>query len=383
MKKYLRLTAREAINHFLLGDGSLAPETSDDIRKKLADLNKLKSDISVTIIIPTHRSKPNYDNDRIMLRNKIDAVEEELFARYPKRTVWPVRDNMREAEEMVDNGLNLDSMVLYANEHFSSIVKLPVELPEEISVGEYFDLRPLYKTIQQNRSYYILTVGQQKLRLMEALNDKINREFDEKDFPFIKDFYYEIHPRKRYIDSFTGNKEKEFYNDADKSFRVIWSENPMPLVLAGTVKSVSYYEEQMDDKSLVIARVSGSFDDTTLPLITEAVKPAVELYRSGVIAEHLKDIDAAASADLLVFDFADIGKAIEEGNTATLYIANDYTLHDDIFDPKIRSDEYTEQEMKQKYFQLIRSVAANKGAIVYLEDSVLEKYNGILLVKRY
>ena len=140
MKKYLKLSTNEAIRHFLLKDNTLAPETSEELRQKVKDLDELKSDISVTVIMPTHKSKPDYEMDRIVIKNLVDKASKQLLKDLDKRKAEIITENMEEARETVDNSLNLDCLVMYANEFFSSVVKLPVPAVEEILIGKYFDL---------------------------------------------------------------------------------------------------------------------------------------------------------------------------------------------------------------------------------------------------
>lgn len=382
MKKYLKLTTREAISHFIKG-GTLAPETSAEIRHKLADLADLKSDISVTIVIPTHRVRPDANKDSIALKNRIAAAEKDLFAMLEKRAVWPIAENLREAEEAIRNTTYLDSLVIYANEHFSSVVKLPVDLPEQTIICKYFDVRPLYKTMQQNRRYYIITVSREKIRLIEAFNDKAVMEIETDDFPFIKNSYYTVPHFKPAKDNFGDRMEKEFYNDADKSFKSFYNENPLPVVLAGDIKSVAYYEREMDDSSMVIGRVTGSFDTAPLHEIMDPVAPEVAKYRESAVREYLSAIDAARSANLLTTDLDEIIEQGRNGNVDTLFIGNNFNMRDPA---AVNMSELEQAEYNRSrddiFFGLLMDVTRRGGKIVFLEDDVIAQYGGIVIVKR-
>lgn len=384
MKKYLRLTTREAISHFIQ-DGTLAPETSAEIKEKLADLADLKSDVSVTIVIPTHRVRPDADKDAIVLKNRMDAAEKDLLAMMDKRSVWPIAENMREAEDAVRNSTCLDSLVVYANEYFSSVVKLPIGLLEQTTIGKYFDLRPLYKSMQQNRRYYVLTVSRNKIRLIEALNDKAVTEIETGDFPFVKNSLYTMSRDKPTGDGFEEAMEKEFYNDADKSFKPFYNENPMPVVIAGNVKSVAYYEGEMDDSSMVMGRVQGNFDTMPLHEIMALVAPEVERYRERTTQECLVAIDAARSANLLTTDIRQMIENSRNGQADTLYISNDFTMRADPATLEMNAEELAEHNRKtdDMFFELLMNVTRNGGSVVFLEDKLLAKYGGIVMVNRF
>lgn len=384
MKKYLRLTTREAISHFIQ-DGTLAPETSAEIKEKLADLADLKSDVSVTIVIPTHRVRPDADKDALVLKNRVDAAEKDLLAMMGKRAVWPIAENLREAEDAIRNTTYLDSLVVYANEYFSSVVKLPIDAPEQTTIGEYFDLRPLYKSIQQNRRYYVITVSRNKIRLIEALNDKAVKEIETGDFPFVKNSLYTISRDKPTGDGFEDTMEKEFYNDADKSFKPFYNENPIPVVIAGDVKSVAYYEREMDDSSMVIGRVQGNFDTMPLHEIMALVAPEVERYRERTVQECLIAIDAARSAKLLTTDIRQMIENSRNGQADTLYIGNDFTMRADPATSDMNAEEIADYNRKTDdiFFGLLTDVTRNGGTVIFLEDKHLAKYGGIVMVSRF
>lgn len=383
MKKYLKLTSNQAIRHFILRDKTLIPEASVELRQKWEDLEKLKSELSVSIVIPTHRTHPDSDIDPILLKNKIDEAERMLYDQLDKRQVWPIMENIKEARDAIDFSLSLDSLVLYANEHFSSIVRLPVDLEEEILIAREFDLRPLYKTRQQNRRYYILTVSRNVVRLIEAFNDKITGEIKNEDFPFANDYYVDS-PEELAQDIFSDNQAKEFYNTVDKTFQKYYNENPLPVLLAGDVKTVAYYEEQMDNDCMIITRVPGNFDSMTYPEIIKVVTPAVEEYREQCQNEYIRQIEAAISAEKLTTDVNEIYKAAVEGAADTLYLGETFSV-DRIANKEITLIDENNYDIEPNEFipSLLKAIRDGGGYVIFVEDERMEPYHGIALVRRY
>ena len=385
MKKYLKLTANDAIRQFILKDSTLAPEASLELEHKINDLEKFRGKVAVSIVIPTHRTKPDYEKDVIELKNAIDETEKQLLEKYEKRLVWTIMENIREAQDTIDYSLNLDSLVLYANEHFSSVVKLPVELEKSILIGKEFNLIPLYKTRQQNRRFWIITVSKQKIRLIEAFNDKIEREIEKGDFPFIKNEFYTVNPQKKDADDFIDNKEKEFYNDADKSFQAYYNENPLPVVLAGDVKSVAYYEEEMDDSCPVIGRVPGSFDERPLHEIIRLVQPEVIKYRESQRKNYLEQIDQAISANLFTTDPLSMIEGIQAGAGHTLFVSEQYSPDTLSKDDKWKKAENLPSDVEPDDVLQFMMTQANErgGSVVFLDKAAMQPYQGLALAKRY
>ena len=385
MEKYLKLTSNEAIRHFILRDKTLAPEASTEIVHKLKDLDNLESELSVTIVLSTHRTKPDYEMDVIQLKNLVNEVEKSLYEKLDKKQAAVYMENIREAQNTIDYSLNLDSLVIYANEHFASVVKLPVELPVEIMIGRNFDLRPLYKTRQQNSRFYILTVSRNLIRLMEAFNDKIVHEINNSDFPFENRDYYTDDETKLMQDTFEENQYKEYFNDADKMFQKYYNDNPLPVILAGDIKTISYYEEQMDRECMVLGKVHGNYDKMPFHEIIKAVTPEIEKFREERQKEYLNQLDVAESGYLLSTDINEIYKASVEGAAGTLFVGNNFSLYGSIEDDtmSISNKQSGEVNTNDLLSLLIRVVRDNGGDTVFVEDDRMQKYNGIALIRRY
>lgn len=387
MNKYVKLSTPEAFKYFIDHDDTLIPDFLVEIRKKHKD--EFHGDACVTIVIPTHRTHPDSDRDPIELKNAITKAEVQLGGMLEKRQVWPMAENMREAEAeaALAHRHNLDSLVLYANEHFSAIVKLPLVLEERVFVGREFDLRPLYKARQQNRTYFILTVSKQLLRLVEARNDKALAEYDNEDFPFRLNRFYEVRPENRQNDIIVDNMEKEFYNDADKSFRKYWIQDPIPVILAGDVKSVSYFEEVMDRLSSVIGRITGNYDQAPLHKLVEDAAREVGNYRESREKEYLAAIDKGDSAGLLTTDSLEMFTFAAQGMAESLYLNWDFTLDGKItwqdidrFNNENYQNELTPADLLSV---LISDVTRNGGSVIFTENGRLERYGGMVMVRRF
>lgn len=385
MKKYLKLTSGEAIRFFILKDKTLAPEAENEIDFKLNDLEELKSELCVTIVMPTHHTHPDSDKDVILLKNLVNETEKELNERYDKRLAAKLIENIKEAHNTVDHRYNIESLVLFANENFASVVKLPVEVTTEIMIGKDFDLRPLYKTRQQNRWYYILTISRNRIRLMQAMNDKMMDEVQNSDFPFVNVEYHVSDEIKLAQDSFIDNQIKEYFNTADKRFQTYYNQNPLPVVLLGDVKMTAYYEEQMDSECMIMGHLEGSFDTIPCHEIIKKVVPVLEEYRSDKQKEFLDQIDAAQSAALVTTDLNEMYHTAQEGRADTLFIGNNYNLSGDIVNEELEDYQHDTNVIKENELLhvLMKDVTANSGNVWFMDDELLEPYNGIVMVRRF
>lgn len=380
MKKYFHLTSADGIQYHVLHDGTVVPEAPEQIRKNPENLNKFRSGISVSITMPTHRIFPDNNIDSINLKNLVTEAEQKLLSVMDKKEAEPIINNIKEAQNAIDYRKSFDGLVLYANANFSAVVKLPIDIKEEVVVDDFFDMCPLYKAIQQNRTYYILTVSLQKIRFLEAFNDQILMEYENDDFPFVNTEYYTDDPTKLRQDIFMDNLIKEFFNVADKRLQKYLTENPEPLILAGDVKTVAYFNEMMDDSRHVIAQVNGSFDQMPFHEIIKNVYPLIEVYRKEKDDVYFNAIEKAKSAGLLVTDVNEIYNVVLAGNADTLFIAKDFNLKGEIKDNIISlSDKGT----KDIILALIDKTTKAGGKIIFCDDDLLKKYRHLSLIKRF
>lgn len=341
--------------------------------------------LKITITIPTHRTAPDYKQDSLQLKNQITEVERKLHELLDKRAVTPLMDKIKDAERYIDYSHNLDGLVIYADQESVSVIILPIELKPTSMVGEFFDVRPLYMTRQQLRTYYILTVSQQKIRLMKARNDTLLIEYDDENFPYDNTEYYTTDATKIAQDTFVENLTKEFYNVADKNFQFYTASEYLPTILAGDEKSISYYREMMDDDSMLIYCLEGNYDNTPTHEILKETYPLIEKYIENKQKEFMDNIDEAQSAHLATFDVNDIFRRAMEGNAKTLYIGENLSLKGKIDNEVLLIDKEGEDypDSKELLSYIIDMVQKNGGNIIFVNDELLDEYQGIVLVRRY
>ena len=79
------------------------------MKEMLEKLIKIESECCVTIILNTHRNKPDIHKDAIMLKNLVSEAEERLINIYDKRRVQSIIERIKELSGNIDHGHNLDA----------------------------------------------------------------------------------------------------------------------------------------------------------------------------------------------------------------------------------------------------------------------------------
>ncbi|MFB6456202.1 hypothetical protein ACE38W_13100 [Chitinophaga sp. Hz27] len=342
---------------------------------------------AVTVLVSTHRTFPDNKQDSINLKNLVTTAEKQLYELYDKREVWPVLEKIKELENNVDHRYNLDSLVLYASENFSKLYNLPVASTDRIIIGKRFEIRPLLKTLQQVVHYYVISVSRQKIRLLEATNDSLVKEVVNDDFPFENTNYYTTDPMKLKHDAVVDDLIKEYFNVADKRFKQYYHEQPLPVILMGDTKMLSYYQEQMDIKNTVIATVPGSYDDTPDHEIPRILAPVVKEVLAKRQEVALADIRTALSQQRLLVDLGDIFRAAVDGSADTLYVESNYfqpgTIHDGIITIHPEGEADSGDLSYDVLLPIIEIILSKGGKVLFMEPGTLNEFQGIALSTRF
>jgi len=65
----------------------------------LQKVKNVKKEGCVSIILNTHRTKPDNVKDEKKLKNLVKEAEKRLYNQYEKRFVWPIMDNINKVVE--------------------------------------------------------------------------------------------------------------------------------------------------------------------------------------------------------------------------------------------------------------------------------------------
>lgn len=354
------------------------------------DINAIETKIAVTITVDTHnRADPKNNQDRIVLKNEINYARKRLLSEYDKREVWPIIEQLEKLEEDIDHSHNTEGLVLFASENFSDIVRLPFKPGNAVEIDQKFATRSLIRAVSQAEHYYILCLSLTEIRLVEAYNDILIGEFKNEFFPFLNDEYYTTDRMKN---SFSDTQEKylkEFFNVADKKFHEQYKVNPLPVILAGTEKNLSYFIEKTSDKANIIGQIRGNFDDRDGVSLHELVELAADVLKEYQTAEYLTGLDemeAAEGGHRLVTDILHVYQAVKEGRVQKLFVEKDYFQSAKILENgelQLVDEPYGEEIIDDVINEFIYTVLQFGGDVVFLPSHYIGRDTKIAAILRW
>jgi hypothetical protein len=354
----------------------------DNILKKIKDI---QAEACLTIILNTHRTRPDNERDPLLLKNLVKEAEQRLYADYEKRFVWPIMENLNKMVEKIDHQQNLESLILFANQEMAEYTRLPIKVVDRVIIDNTFATRDLVRAMHQESSYYVLVLSRQNARLIEAYNDKVVKELGG-DFP-IKNNLYTTDRQDLSSNKGTDNLIEEFFNRVDKIVQAAINDNPLPILLATETRNVHHYTKVADKKHIIIGHINKNRDDEKAHHIIPEAWEVVKAITKERIAARISELHKAVGAGKVVSDLSEIWNAIQHGRGQSLFIKKGYfqpaILKDDMVIPVEKFEKDQKGVIDDIIDEMIEFNLAFGGDNVFLEGDQLDKFKGLALVTRY
>lgn len=354
---------------------------------KLKELKDIISESCVSIILNTHRTKPDNQKDVILLKNLIKEAENRLFEDEDKRYAQMLVQKLLTLESQIDHNFNLDSLILYVNEDIAQYVRLPIAVEDRVVIDHTFATRDLVRSLHLETNYFVLVLSQQKTRLIEAFNDKVVTEI-EAPFPIENTQFYSTSSIKLSNASKQTNLIGEFFNRIDKEVNNIRKSNPLPVLLCTEEGNYHEYLKIADKKESIFDTYlnKNRVDEKAHSIVTEAWK-IVKEYTIENNNARIAELKKAVGTGKFLSDVNDIWKAIAEGRIQTLFIEQG------LFQPAIRegniirkvsdADRNQKEVIDDIYDEMIEMNMNFGGDVVFLPKGELDKFKGFGAITRY
>ena len=350
--------------------------------KKVKDIN---TEACVSIILNTHRTKPDNLRDPINLKNLIKNAEARLLSDYPKRFAEPILKNIQNLTEQIDHNYNLESLVIYANVDFADFTRLPIPVENRVVIDDTFATRDLVRAMHQESAYYILVLSRQQARLIEAYCDSVVEEVGQ-PFP-IENPLYTTDKVKLTTQQGQDNLIEEFFNRVDKVLWETTKNHSLPVLLATETRNVDHYLKVTDKKDLVIGHINRNRDDEKPHhIVPDAWKVVLEITKEN-IARRAAELGKAISADQLLTDPQEIWDAIQHGRGKTLFVRRGFFQPALLVDNEIMLVEKFERNQKgvvdDIVDEMIEQTRAFGGDTVFLDGEAPTNFENLALITRY
>ncbi|SJM38080.1 hypothetical protein A1019T_02068 [Psychrobacter pasteurii] len=370
------------------------------MKATLKNLRETTAKPAVSIFVKTHRQHPDNEKDPIALKNLLKVAEERIENEYDKKTASTILDKVQEKIAHHNHNYNLDTLAIFASPDEAQVLRLPLDAKERVVIGERFATRDLMRDMASAVHYYVVVLGRDHARLIEAANNRVIKEFHPDDeaqknmesipFPIENNSLYKTGDGGS--DRSANNENsylKEYFNRVDKSVQELWGEHKMPLVIVGDNRNISYYKEVCDRPENIIGAVSNvtELEEGSAQHIVDGVQEAVEEYRTSLHQAALGEIDKARGAGMLRVDLQEIYRSAFQGAGETLYLRKGYMQPAKIDEKAqtltIADDPAAEGVNDDAIGEVIEHIIHNGGKVVFMPQDIMGDDLPIALVTRY
>jgi len=231
----------------------------------------------VSLFMPTHRAGRRTEQDPIRFRNLLREAEERLLSKSLRST--DVREMLKPAERLGQEPRfwrnQSHGLAVFLTAEEFHLYRLPLPFEELVVISQVFHVKPLLPFFASDGHFYILTLSQNQVRLLQGTRHTVDK-IDLESMPesMAEALQYERFERQLQshsdTSSGTGSRSTTFHGhgvgDRPKNrilrwFRVIDRELPnlltgkqSPLVLAGVeylfplYRQANTYPHLLDDK---------------------------------------------------------------------------------------------------------------------------------------
>ncbi len=351
-------------------------------------LNKAKNiytEACVSIILNTHRTKPDNQKDEINLKNFVKQVEDRLKKSYDKRFVLPIIENLNRVIDSINHNFNLESLVIYANSDFAEFTRLPIKVDDRVVIDYSFATRDLIRAMHSNSAYYVLVLSRQQARLIEVYGDKVVKEL-KGEFP-MKNSLYTTNKEKLSTNKGQDNLIEEFFNRVDKNVLNSIKDHTLPIVLVTETRNFSHYQKIADKKEFIIAHINGNKDEETAQeIISDTWNIMLPLIKEKN-ATRIIELKKSVSKGNFLSDVNEIWNAMQYGKGKTLFVKCGYFQPVIIEDNHIQMADINNQDQANFIDDIIdEMIELNMsfgGDTVFVEGDELKDFNNLALLTRY
>ncbi len=357
------------------------------LKETLQQLGAEQNDPCVTISLNTHRTRPDTEKDRILLKNLLKEAEDRVKKDYDKKSVEKLLKKLSTIKDEIDLNANLDSLHIFLSNDTKEIVKSPWEASSDrVNISTQFAIRPLIKAYNRSEPYLIMVLSHNNVSLYEAVNDGVVKEIKNDDFPVTDNIPWTLYPEKlgdaKYVDDLSRN----LFNKIDKALVKVNKETDLKCVVVTTEPNYSILM-QVADKPIVYHGYVTLDNHKSAP--HEVVKQTwkfMENLQSKRRTADIEEVKKAVSQGKVLTDLQEIYRAAVDGKGDLLVvhqnykqpvIMNDNGTFDLIDDPTAPGaiDDITSK--------IAWEVISKKGRVIFTEQEEIEDLGKIVLKTRY
>ncbi|MBD3348284.1 MAG: hypothetical protein GF400_03690 [Candidatus Eisenbacteria bacterium] len=355
----------------------------------------------VSIYMPTHRTVPEVEQDRIRLKNLAGKAEDRLEeGGHRRKEIEPIVAPLRKlvANDFFWNTRS-DGLAVFAGPEGLRTYKLPASFEPSVAVSPRYLLKPLIGFLASDGRYFVLALSRGSVRLFQASKLSVS-EVDLENAPSSLAEALRFDDPESQLQFHTGTTQRRdgpdrkamyhghgvgtddedsntlrFLTKVDRGLQSVLANERVPLVLAGVKDLQAAYRQVNTYQQLAERGIDGNPDKMSGKELHEASWTLVEpIFKEGLrkSLEQYRALDGEGS-ELAVDKLKDVVVSAQEGRVGTLFVAR-YGHAWGTFDPEsvavVCHDRPDDTNIDLLDFAAVRSFATKAAVYAIPEETV-------------
>jgi Bacterial archaeo-eukaryotic release factor family 3 len=353
----------------------------------IRQLRQIRGQPAISILLPTHRTAPDNQQDPILLKNLFTEAQTRLLETHAKRDVQPLLDRLEAEVNAVDHAHNLEGLAVFATHEYASTHKLPYAPEARVVIEETLSTRDVYRAMSSAGRYRVLVLGEKASRLYEGVRDEL-QELRVKPFPLEHGgpggaSALPGDPRVNRSE-YRDRHEAAFFREVAQALEDIAKNDPLPVVIVGIDRNLAFFKDSNRFNGEVLTTLEGAHENSSAHELGQFVWQHVKSHWHERRHDWLERLDAAIGQERGVAGLLACWRAALEGRGDTLVVEETYhqpgTINAEAvggahFESGGHADDLVDQ--------LVEHVIDLGGQIVFVDDGVLEQHGRVGLILRY
>ncbi|WP_327653940.1 baeRF3 domain-containing protein [Streptomyces sp. NBC_00483] len=355
----------------------------------LRELREPRSYPAVSLAMPTHRRRPENEQDPVRLGNLVSEAERQLGAdpAVTKERQEDVVAQLRAAVQEVDPAEVRDGLIVFAapGEHHAWVVDRRV--PERVVVADTFLTRNLVAADAARRPYWVLALAADRITLWDGRGDSVT-ENTEHGFPLTRSLEDPDAERKERVgdlpSTFRDEQTRQFFRDADTELSDVLGEEPRPLYVTGESAALTLLTEVGSAAQGAIEVSVGGLAQGTPEEVAQAVAPARDEAARLVVAEALDQLEQARGERKYAAGVDEVWQEAQDGRIRRLVVEENYRITvragDGHLEPAADDDLDAVHDIVD---EVVESALETGAEVVFVPDDTLADAGRVAAVLRF
>jgi soluble cytochrome b562 len=359
-------------------------------RNELKHLQSINGYPCVSILMPTHRTFPEREQDPIRMKNLINEVKKRLLKEFSEEEIKPIINNINSIVASIDFNRTIRGLAIFATSTKSFKFLLPFPVKERFLIDHNFATRDIVFGMNRSEPYWVLVLNEKSAQIYSGVRDNV-MEYYGNHFPVANKYYEiknndskEVSKNDRMVDN--AERVKNFIREVDSNLKVLNTDG-YEVVVTGTDRVISAFKEVTSQKENIASYIKGNYSEYSTAELSKIVWPEVKKARSQKREALIKELDEAVGMKKLATGIDEIWSHVNAGRGRKLLVELNYQYPARISDDKMKliptEPAPGAEILDDAVDEIVERVIDTSGSVIFVDNGKLEKFGKIALLLRY